>query len=218
MILVLDFGFGQRRSARDRPIHGLLASVDEALFHERGKGSENFSLIGSIHGTILTFPVRQYPKPVKLLPLGFDVGGGEILTRPPQFKGIEFFFFLSHCLGDLVLNRQSMTIPTRHVGSPKATGRFVAQDRILENLVQGSPDVDIPVGKGRAVVKDEGRAIIVLLLHALIQPNLRPMLDSHRLPFHRIGPHGEISPGKIKRILELFCLVGGRHRNKRGEG
>ncbi len=56
---------------------------------------------------------------------------------------------------DLVLDRQAVAVPARHVGRVEAGQRLRADDDVLEDLVDRVADVDVAVGVGRAVVQDE---------------------------------------------------------------
>ena len=62
---------------------------------------------------------------------------------------------LAKLLGDLLLDRQSVVVPARDIRRAVAFHRLVANDEVLEELVQGVADVNVAVGIRRAVVEYE---------------------------------------------------------------
>ncbi len=58
-------------------------------------------------------------------------------------------------------------------------------------------DVNGSVGIRRAVVKNEGLAVLVLLEHAMVQILLFPLLKTLRLVLRQVAAHGEVGLGKI---------------------
>src|SRR5690606_443252 len=79
---------------------------------------------------------------------------------------------------DLVLDGQAVAVPARNVDGVHAFELARLDDHVLEDLVDGVPDVDVAVGIGRAVVQDElGRAAARFaqpLVNALLFPGLDP--------------------------------------------
>jgi hypothetical protein len=61
---------------------------------------------------------------------------------------------------DLVLDRQAVAVPARHIGRVETGQRLGADDDVLEDLVHRVADVDVAVGVGRAVVQHEARAAL----------------------------------------------------------
>jgi hypothetical protein len=58
---------------------------------------------------------------------------------------------------DLVLDRQAVAVPARHVGRVEAGQRLGTDDDVLEDLVHRVADVDVAIGVRRAVVQHEAR-------------------------------------------------------------
>ncbi|MCY1311763.1 hypothetical protein D9M70_621110 [compost metagenome] len=100
---------------------------------------------------------------------------------------------------DLVLDRQAMAVPARHVGGVVAGQGFRADDDVLENLVDRVTDVDAAVGIGRAVVQDELRTPGADLPELLVQADAVPLLQGLRLALRQAGFHREGGVRKIQR-------------------
>ena len=88
-----------------------------------------------------------------------------------------------------------MTIPARHVRRAKAAHGFIAINDILESFIQGGANVDIPVGKRRAVVENKSRGRGALGLDRLVKAIFFPVGHPRWFTLHQICPHGEISFG-----------------------
>ena len=71
-----------------------------------------------------------------------------------------------------------MAIPTRDVGCAETTHGLVAQNNVLEQLVEGSADVYIAVGKRRAVVEHKGPARRGAALQTLVKRAFFPMANA----------------------------------------
>ena len=80
-------------------------------------------------------------------------------------------------LFDLVLDRQAVAIPARHIRRIETSQRLGANDDVLENLVDRMADVDVAVGIGRAIVQHETRAAFRCLANFFVQLFLLPVLD-----------------------------------------
>ena len=81
MLLVLDFRFGQSRLKGNRPIDGLLASVDETVLHEAGEGPENVGFVGGGLRLVLILPVRENAQALELRRLCCDPGFGKFVAQ-----------------------------------------------------------------------------------------------------------------------------------------
>ncbi len=91
-----------------------------------------------------------------------------------QFQAGGHHLLLAELLGDVVLNRHAVVIPPRHVGSLVALHRPVADDQVLQDLVEGMAHVDIAVRVGRTVVQDEAPVRGHLFQREAIEVHLLP--------------------------------------------
>ena len=85
-----------------------------------------------------------------------------------------------------------MTIPARHIVGILAQHLLAAVDDILEDFVQGMTDMDVTVGIGRAVMKDEFFPALGIRALAFKQVDLVPMLKQFRLQLRQATAHGKV--------------------------
>ena len=207
LVLVLDLGLGERRLARNGPIHRLLGAVDEALLDEAGEAAEDLRLVGRIHGAVFRSPVGEDAEALELAALLLDVGGGEFGAGLADAESVERLLLGLELLHHLMLDRETVAVPTRHVRRAETAHGLVAEDGVLEELVERGADVHVAVGEGRSVVKDEGRLAGGPGLNLAIETVALPVGDPDGLAFGQAGPHREVGDGQVKGILELFGHV-----------
>ncbi len=85
-----------------------------------------------------------------------------------------------------------MAIPAGHIGRILAQQRLRAADRVLEHMVERMAHVDVAIGVGRAVMKDEFLAPRAGFAQLLVELLLLPAREDTRLLLRQPGLHGEI--------------------------
>ena len=73
MGVIFNLSLSQSSSARDRPVNGLFAAIDETFFDKGGKGAENFRFVTRVERTVLTRPVGENAKSLELGTLTVDI-------------------------------------------------------------------------------------------------------------------------------------------------
>ena len=99
-----------------------------------------------------------------------------------------------------------MAVPARDVGRVHALQGTRLDDDVLQDLVDGVPEMDVTVGVGRAVVQDVARAPLARLAQLLIEPHLLPCPDHLRLPLGQVAAHGKLGLGQIQRVFVISHL------------
>ena len=156
VILVFDFGLGQRGAAGDAPINRLFAAINKAFLHDVGEQAQFVGLVFLVQREIGIFPIAQHAEAFELRALDINVFAGVGFAGLADGGGIGARVAgLAHFLGNLEFDGQTVAIPAGNVRRAEAAQGLVFDDDVLENLVQRGADVDIAVGKGRAVVQDE---------------------------------------------------------------
>ena len=212
VVLVLDLGLGEGGLEGDRPVNGLLAAVDEALFDERGERAQDVGFEGRGLRLVLVLPIREHADALELTRLLGDPAFGEFVALGAELGGRERQVLLLDVLADLLLDRQAVAVPARDVRRAEAAHRLVAVDEVLERLVQRRADVDVAVGERRAVMEHEGGPAGAGSLDFAVKIELFPVGDAPRFAFHEIRPHGEIGLGQQQGIFQVL-----RHGNKAPE-
>ena len=101
---------------------------------------------------------------------------------------------------DLPLDRQTVTVPARHVIGIEAEHLLAARHHVLQDLVDRVPDMDVAVGIRRAVMQDEFHAALRRLAHLLVETLLLPARQQLRLALRQPGAHRKI------RLRQEQCL------------
>ncbi len=125
-------------------------------------------------------------------------------------------------LDDLVLDRQAVAVPARHVRAVEPGHRQRSDDDVLEHLVEQGPHVDLAVGVRGTVVQDlarpAGTSLPDLFVKALLVP---PGLDL-RLSNRQVRLHVEARHRQIERffvglgvLLDIACQPFHRSRTPR---
>ncbi len=194
LVLILDFGFSQCRAAIETPVDRLEALEDETTLDHLGQRADFSGFVGEVHGQVRIAPVAEHAQTDEFGLLAFDLLGrigAAQLARTVCGEVLAVGHF------DFVLDRQTMTVPTRHIGGIEARQGLGTQDHVLENLVDRMTDVNIAVGVRRTVVQDELGTILANLAQLLVQANAVPALQSLRLALGQAGLHRE---GGVRKV------------------
>ena len=98
-----------------------------------------------------------------------------------------------------------MGIPAGDIGCLVAGHVLIADNHVLQNLVQRGADMNITVGIGRAVVQNEAGLLRIVLHELMIGAYLIFSVQQCRLPLGKTGPHGEIRLRQMDRLVIIFC-------------
>ena len=86
-----------------------------------------------------------------------------------------------------MLDGLAVAVPAGHVGREEPALRMGLVHEVLEDLVEGMADMDGAVGVRRAVVQDEGLAVLVLLENLLVDMLFFPLGQTLRLALGRLA-------------------------------
>ncbi|MNZ73879.1 hypothetical protein D3C78_923070 [compost metagenome] len=200
LVLVLDLGLGQRRAAVEAPVDRLEALEHEAALDHLGQGADLAGLVGEVHGLVRVAPVAEHAEADEVGLLALDLLGG---IAAAQLAGLVRRQVLAVGDLDLVLDRQAVAVPARHVGGVVAGEGLGADDDVLENLVDRVADVDVAVGVGRAVVEDELRPLGAELAQLAVQVDAVPVLEHFRLALRQPGLHREC---RVRQVQGRFVV------------
>ena len=108
-----------------------------------------------------------------------------------------------------------MAVPAGDVRRAVTAQSFVFDDEIFEDLVPGVPDVDIAVGKGRAVVQDKLFGASPRNLNFLVELVLVPSFETLWFARDQVGPHREVRPRQVQCVFVVHCHLKERARYQR---
>ncbi len=202
LVAVFDFGLGERGVALLAPMDGLAAAIDLAFEVHVLEDLDIAGLeVGDI-GKIRVIPIGVDAEALKALALDAHVLRGPFATQPAQL-GLAGFLHLVGTQGHLdhVLDGLAVAVPTGHVGREITALRMAFVHEVLDDLVEGMPDMDGAVGVRGAVMQDERLAVLVLLEHCFVDVLLLPFLQALRLGRGQVAAHREIRLREIHRVL-----------------
>jgi hypothetical protein len=153
VLLVLDFGFGERGAVVDAPVDRLEAFIDELLLEEVVEGFDDAGFVAEAHGEVGVVPAAEDADALKLAALEVDVLLGVLAAGTADGDGIHLELFAAQLLVDFDLDGKAMAVPAWDVGGVEACHGLGFDDEVLDAFVEGVAEVDRAVGVGRAVVK-----------------------------------------------------------------
>ena len=211
-VLVFELRVGEGGLIRGRPVDGLEPLVDQPVLDEPGEHLQRRRLVGGRHRQVRVGPVAEDAEPLELLRLHADVLRGVVAALLAHLDRRHLPQLRPQVLCDLVLDRQPVAVPARHVRRAVPLHRAEPQHDVLQHLVDDVPQVDVAVGERRPVVERERRVAGVPLLDALVQPRRPPLFKPGRLVLHEAGLHREVRPRQVEGLLVADLIGGLRHR------
>ena len=136
-----------------------------------------------------------------------NVLSGELFADLAQLQLGDVLLLLADGGQSLQLDGQTMGIKAGHIGSLIALHVLVADDDILDDLVQGRAHVDVAVCIRRAVVQDKLGLAVVVLDEVVVQVVVLPVLEHHRLLLGQTCTHLKQSLGQIQRTVVLRLIL-----------
>ncbi len=113
LVFVLNLGFSQCRTAIQTPVNRLQTLIEIALIKNLAKSTHLICFGLEAHGQVGIAPVTQHTKADKVFFLALDLLGR---ISPRKLAHLVGGNALAVQLFNLVLNRQAMTVPARHIG------------------------------------------------------------------------------------------------------
>ena len=135
----------------ETPVHRLEALVHMAVVDDEGEGAQLLRLVARHHRQIRVLPIAEHPEALEVRALRIDLLVGVLAAGGAKCLGIELLPHPAMRFLDLHLDRQPMTVPAGHIRRIVAVERARLDDDVLEDLVDGVPQVDRAVGVRRPV-------------------------------------------------------------------
>ncbi len=155
VLAVLDLGLCQSGAAVGAPVDRLQTLVDVALL---GHLAEDLDLAGlklGLEGQVGMLKIADNAQTLELVAHDVDVLGGELLADLAQLQLGDVLLLVADGGQGLQLNGQAVGIKAGHIGSLEALHVLLADDDVLDDLVQRGAHVDVAVCIRRAVVQNE---------------------------------------------------------------
>jgi hypothetical protein len=156
-LLVLELGLRERRPVREAPPHRLQVPEEEVLRVELSERARDRRLVPEAHRQIRVVPVAADSEALELLALDVDELLRVLAAGPADRDRVHVPLLRPQLLVHLLLDGKPVAVPAGHVRGVEAQKGPAPDDAVLEDLVHGRAEVDVPVGVGRTVVEDELR-------------------------------------------------------------
>ena len=205
LVLVFDFEFGQRAPAVEAPVDGLQTPIDKTALDHALEGADFAGFVLEAHGFIGVVPLAQYAQAFEIDHLLRDLLGGKCAALglhliAAQVAAMQFF--------DRVFNRQTVTIPARHVVRIHALELARLDDHVLEHLVDGVADVDLAIGVGRTVVQNEPFLAFAGFAQLFVELAVVPLLDPPGFALGQVATHRKRGIWQVEGFAVIGFLVG----------
>ena len=196
VLLVFDLRLGERRFALRAPVDRLEALIDIALVGHRAEDLDLARLVFGLQRQVGVVVVREGAQALEFLLLVLDETQREIAAHLPKFDRGDVARN-AQLLNRLELDGQAVGVPAGGVGGLVSGQVFLANDDVLEHLVERGPEVDVRVRIRRAVVEHIERLALVLFDHLVVKALTIPFFDHAGLLLRQPGPHREVGLGKV---------------------
>ena len=147
------------------------------------------------------FPIAYNAEALKLLALRIDMLQCEFLTLLAELLIADLMAIQTKRGNRLTLNRQAVRIPARNIRCLVTGHILIADDKVLEDLIEGVTQMQITVCIRRAIMQNKQGLALVFLHQCIINMILFPLRQKLRLALGKTRAHREISLGKMD------CLV-----------
>ncbi len=203
MILVFDFGFGEGGAVLHAPMDGFEALVDVAVGEEIDEGLGDDGLVFGAHREVGIFPAAEDAEALEFAAVDIDELGGVGAAGGADVGDGHGGLALAEFGVDLQFDGQAVAVPAGDVGGVEAGHGLGLDDEVLQDLVECGAEVDVAVGVGRAVVKDELGAAGAGFADAAVEVRLLPALENFGLVGGEVRLHGEIVRRQVDRLLQV---------------
>ena len=129
--------------------------------------------------------------------------GGELVADLTQLQ-LGDLALAHQLLHGLQLDGQAMGVVTGHIRGLEAGHVLVADDDVLDDLVQRGAHVDVAVGIRRAVVQHVAGLALVVLHQLFIKMVRIPLFEHLRLFLGQTRPHVKQSFGQVDRAVVIL--------------
>ena len=205
LVLILDLGFGQRRTAVGAPVDRLGAFGQMAACGDLAQCPDDVGLEREVHRQVRALPVTEHAETDEVGALGVDLFGCVGTAGGAECRRLDLDAGLADLLLDLQFDRQPMAVPAGDIGRVVAAQRLALDDDVLEHLVDGMADMNRAVRVRRAIVQHELRAPFELLPNRGVQVLVGPALQLFGFALRQIGLHREGGLGEIQCALVVHA-------------
>jgi hypothetical protein len=203
VVLVLDLGLGERRSAVDAPVNGLLALVDQTARDALAERARNGGLVFEVHRQVGMLPVPEDAQALELLGHDADEAFRVRAAGPTEVRGRHLAFPGTKFPVDLQLDGEAVTVIAGDVRGVVARHRTRLDDQVFQDLVERRSQVNLPVGVRRPIVQHVSPGARAARADLFFEADLAPPRDRLRLGHLQVGLHRKVGSRQIEGVFPL---------------
>ena len=155
-VVILYFGFCQRRTAVHAPVHRLRAFVQMAVTDDFAQRTDDVGFSFEVHSQVRVRPVAQYTQTDKVRTLAVNLRGSVFAAFCTELSGGELLTWLAKLLLYFQLDWQTVAVPARNVRRVISREAFGLHDNVFQNLVYRVTNMNAAIRIGRAIMQNEG--------------------------------------------------------------
>jgi hypothetical protein len=188
-------------------MHRLQSLVDVPVAQDLRKGAQLLGFVRVLHRHEGTIPIAHDAEALEVFALNVHLLLRICAASFAEGTRLELPDFLAARFFDLMLDRQAVAIPTRHIRRIEAIERARLDDDVLEHLVDRMAQVDRAVRIRRTVGQDERRPAAGQLAQLCVDVPLLPPLQHLRLATSQIRLHREVGVRQVDGILVVHSVM-----------
>ncbi|MPM23054.1 hypothetical protein SDC9_69517 [bioreactor metagenome] len=201
---IFDLGLCQGSLVLRAPVDGLQPFIDIALFRHNAKNADLFGFKIGTERQIRMEPVAHAPKAHEFLPLFVHEGERVFLALLPELGGGKLFPLHLFILENGAFNGKTVSVPAGHIRSAPTGHVLIPHNDILQNFVECGTNMDVAVGIGRAVMKNEFRLSLIFFHEVSVNVGRLEGSEHFRLPAGQSRAHGKIGLGQIDGLIVVL--------------
>ena len=203
ILLVLDLRLSQCGVAVRAPVNRFEALVDIALLRHVAEDLNLLCLKLRLEGHVRIFPLAQNAQAHELAALDIQIVQGKFLADFAQLDRADVACD-ARFLSGLELDRQAVGVPAGNVRRLIAAHIFLADDEVLEHLVERGAQMDVAVGVRGAVVQNIERLALVVFDHLVVQLFILPVLHPARFALRQRAAHVELGGWQVQGFVVIL--------------
>ena len=211
VLVVLDFRFSERRLIVNAPVDGPRALVNETALNKAREqpGGLGFVMVG--HRDVGIVPLAQDSEPLKIFRLSLQSIGREFTACASNAQRRHFGLLLTEFSFNVQLDRQSVTVISRNVWRVITHHRARLDDKVFQNFIERSSQVNVGVCVRRAIVQDELPGAGARFANLFVELHLRPLFQTRGLVLRQVCLLREPSLRQINCLLQFEWRCFSRH-------
>ena len=154
MVLVFDFGFGERGFVVHTPIHRAQALVDEVVLVEGVERLQHHRFVLRRHRGVRAIKTSEDANALELFPLQIEKLLRELTALAAHVERTHLQLLATKLLVNLDLDWQAVAVPSWDIGCVKSGHGFGLDYEILQAFIEGGAEVNGSAGVGRPIVED----------------------------------------------------------------